>query len=815
MPAAARPASSDLSCRGKIRERINCACGKAEGLGTQGFIDADIANTVRTLRYQRIEGSDLRRQMSSRQRVRLISMAWGESYIGELFNYALPALLAPGNLPELVKEFDCEVVLVTEEAWFDRLRQHPSYRRIAEYCPIELRPVDEFVHRADAYGMALTFALFRGFEELGPAMLETYLVFFNTDFIMADGSLRSVARKIREGERLILSPSYCVVLEEVMPQLAARRDADGGVLAMPPREMAALAIRHRHNTIRGKTINQRLVSMARIDQFYWLVDENTLIGHQLPIAVVCMRPTRLLTEMRTFWDYGILSEACPGVTPCILGDSDDCLMIELRHADTAREQLSLGWPTPEQIARDLQLFITSDPIRVAGHTLVLHAGEIPAEFAVAKRRLDDYVESVLRLLPAELTDHIDHPIWAYHHDRFQQSRRDYLVERGLLTEDLLPAASQLPQLIFPAPTEPFKAGNGRVPQEKATQVSKLTRFIHRFARRTHKKLFGVAPHFSQLHPRWVDVQPILRPLASTPGERLLIVSSKGLEEALFQRVYASHVTVGDVIGATDRRPPSNAATRTAKPGLAVAPALEAISDVPRTLRIDDVDGLPVTLSFADGETSKSARLIRLELSWRDVLPQPAPSEQPLPDPVAKYLPEEPGDAPFDNDGETPVTAEFDLCICELSADDLRDVRALVRRLTPCVRTSGSILVFHLNRRFGAHPDVRMLILEDALALELPARFHFTGSELGAKAILDFHIAWGDLLSGRAPAIARGAVQLVRSVSRARRASRAVSADTTRPPDFLTSFVIEVSVTRAAAEAEPRVPSAKPRLRAET
>ena len=244
------------------------------------------------------------------------------------------------------------------------------------------------------------------------------------------------------------------------------------------------------------------------------------------------------------------------------------------------------------------------------------------------------------------------------------------------------------------------------------------------------------------------------------------MSSKGLEEALFQRVYASHVTVGDVIGVTDGRPPSSAARRTAKPGPAAAPGLEAVSDVPRTLRIDDVDGLPVTLSFTDGEASKSARLTRLELSWRDVLPQPAPSERPLPDPVAKYLPEEPGDArPFDNDDETPITAEFDLCICELSADDLRNIRALVRRLAPCVRTGGSILIFHLNRRFGAHPDARMLILEDALALDLPARFHFTGSELGAKAILGFHIAWGNLLSGRAPAIARGAVQLVRSVIR--------------------------------------------------
>src|SRR6185437_543345 len=291
--------------------------------------------------------------MTTRPRVRLISIAWGERYIADLFNIALPAVLAPDNLPALVERCDCEFVITTEAAWFERLRAHPMYLRLAQYCGIEFRPIDEFLTRQDAYGMALTYALFRGFEDLGPAMLDTYLVFFNADFIMADGSLRSLAEKMAAGERAILAPSYCVIAEEVAPKLEAMRHPETGVLALPTREMAALALKHRHNTIRGKTVNQRLFSLEWIDQFYWAIDENTLLGRQVPIALVCMRPTRVVTEMRTYWDYGILAEACPEVEPFVLGDSDDFLMIELRRAATAREQILLGWPTRQAIAQNM------------------------------------------------------------------------------------------------------------------------------------------------------------------------------------------------------------------------------------------------------------------------------------------------------------------------------------------------------------------------------------------------------------------------------------------------------------------------------
>ena len=48
-----------------------------------------------------------------------------------------------------------------------------------------------------------------------------------------------------------------------------------------------------------------------MDQFYWLLDEKTLLGRQLPIAIVGMRPERYVPEPTAFWDHGLMEEFCP------------------------------------------------------------------------------------------------------------------------------------------------------------------------------------------------------------------------------------------------------------------------------------------------------------------------------------------------------------------------------------------------------------------------------------------------------------------------------------------------------------------------
>src|SRR5262249_19250547 len=151
-----------------------------------------------------------------------------------LLNYTLASALAPGNLPALARTFDCTVVVVTEDAYFDAIRISPTGRAIQAICPLKLVALDDLVSHPWQSGMTLTHALFRGFEDLGPAMTETYILFLNSDFILADGCYERLIPRIKSEERVHLSPSYCAVAELVEPMLDERRT--DCALSIPARE---------------------------------------------------------------------------------------------------------------------------------------------------------------------------------------------------------------------------------------------------------------------------------------------------------------------------------------------------------------------------------------------------------------------------------------------------------------------------------------------------------------------------------------------------------------------------------------------------
>jgi hypothetical protein len=362
--------------------------------------------------------------------IRLITTVWGAAYLDELLDITLPAILAPGNLPSLVDRFACEFALVTERGFFAALRAHPVIRAIGDLCPVRLIPVDDLImYRRVLYGHVLTHALHRGFEDLGERVTETNLIFFNSDFVIADGGLRRIGEKIAAGERLIFAPSYCVFAETAAPLLRRAIDPSTGALALAPRAMAALALEHRHNTIRAKTINEQTLHMHISDQFYWRLDRDTLLGYQLPIAIVCLRPARPYHKPVSFWDFATLTGAAPDVPRCVLGDSDEFLMLELRSAGLYAEHLRLGPVTPEAVAPVLAGYMTPDQFEMGRYPLVLHAADLPDTVGSARRQLDAYVDRVYACLPVPAKSPYGHPIWTGLIGVYNASRRDWLLAR--------------------------------------------------------------------------------------------------------------------------------------------------------------------------------------------------------------------------------------------------------------------------------------------------------------------------------------------------------------------------------------------------
>jgi hypothetical protein len=440
--------------------------------------------------------------------IRLITAVWGQTYIDELLEFCLPALLAPGNLPALVKEFSCELVLVTEECLFDYVRRNRAFAAISELCPTRLVMIDDLVVSRNMYGHSLTFGLHRGFEDLGPKMCETNLLFFNSDFILADGSLDSVAKALRDGERLIFAPSYCVVAEDVAPLLRERIDPATGVLRLPPREMAAIAIPNRHYTIRGKTVNEPNYHMNIVDQFYWLVDGTALIGHQMPIAIVCMRPQRVYTDPVSFWDYATISMACPTARRHVLGDSDDFLMIELRSAKTYTEFLRIGGVTPEQVAKTLGEYMTSDQFEMGRYPLVLHSEDLPPEADAARRELKAYVDRVYAALPAKPVPHINHPYWSGLIDQFVENKHQWHQnhQSDLLHKQLMAEESRRIR------------GGAPLPVTVDATSARPANLVRRFAREAYDVFVGSLPRTGPANPYTSSLRHVIAILDGLLGD---------------------------------------------------------------------------------------------------------------------------------------------------------------------------------------------------------------------------------------------------------------------------------------------------------
>ena len=345
--------------------------------------------------------------------IRIVVFAWGKSYIDNLMERALSAALAPGNIPTLAKEFNCTLAVVTEEALFDYVREHPTIQRLEDFCKLRLIALDDLIAEPWQYGITLANALFRGFSELGSAMTETYILFLNADFILADGSYARLIPYIRSGHRAIVSPSYCANEEAVLPTLSAKFCPEDKCIALAPRDMANLILMNRHNTIIAKTVSQSEFHFRYSDQFYWEVNPDTLIGHQMPIALVAMRPEVELQEISTFWDWGVTYDFCPSRKLTVISDSDEFLMLELRNRDTHKELILAGPANDRDQALSMSAYITKYQIDNAQHKLTLHSGELPVDIENYRSLLANRVVRLLGNIKVK-PSHLNHLQWEYH-----------------------------------------------------------------------------------------------------------------------------------------------------------------------------------------------------------------------------------------------------------------------------------------------------------------------------------------------------------------------------------------------------------------
>ena len=306
---------------------------------------------------------------------------------------------------------DLEIAILTPARDIDTLESHDSFQRIKALAEIRYIDIDDLI--ADSYsGATLTLAYLRGVTDVGAAMVNQYFLFINSDLVLADGSLKSVARRVLEGPRVILANSIRATSEELEPRLHELMNRRSRALSIEPRQLVRMSISALHPTQISKIVNSDLCHSIHVNQFYWQLDSNTLISRHFLMFMLCLKPERVIEHIDAFCDYAFVPEFCPSGERVAMEDSDEFFALELQTRESERDFLRIGRASVAGIAESLSRWTTEDHRENAlRHTLTFHAEELPSNHATEIEVADRYIREISRHLSPDPQPIRHHPYW--------------------------------------------------------------------------------------------------------------------------------------------------------------------------------------------------------------------------------------------------------------------------------------------------------------------------------------------------------------------------------------------------------------------
>jgi hypothetical protein len=345
-------------------------------------IISDAALPVSALEPARIDPREIERAACARAELerpprsaKMLIPVWGERYISNFCELCLPSLLAPRNLPAFVAESELEVVVLTRQADIGLFLAAPSYQRLARLVPVRFIAIDDILtavfdptpqHTA---AMALTHAYFRGIRSCGDRATATDLIFWNGDFVAADGTFAALAEAIRAGSRCTMAPSLRAHLG-AKAELAAQIGSIKDVLSIAARPLVGIALRNLHPTTQAKIVNRAFGSIENPDRLYWQASDDVLLCHSFLPFMLHIRPEQVWDDINGFCDYAFVPEMVPHSPLGFEHYSDRICIVELqdaaREAEFLRDQpFSVSaaaksvdyWATQEHLAASKELFI--------------------------------------------------------------------------------------------------------------------------------------------------------------------------------------------------------------------------------------------------------------------------------------------------------------------------------------------------------------------------------------------------------------------------------------------------------------------------
>src|SRR5262249_17324053 len=141
----------------------------------------------------------------------------------------------------------------------------------SEICETRIHYVDHLI-TGHNYSTTITLAYAEAIRATREAMPDTCFLLLVSDYVVADGSFRSVIELVLSGRDGILVGNFQVVEEDALPWLTQLQQASPDVLVLTSRALMSWALTHLHPATVANTVNYPLMHNDHTNRLFWRVD---------------------------------------------------------------------------------------------------------------------------------------------------------------------------------------------------------------------------------------------------------------------------------------------------------------------------------------------------------------------------------------------------------------------------------------------------------------------------------------------------------------------------------------------------------------
>lgn len=251
-----------------------------------------------------------------------LTAVWGESYTRLFLDIALPAQLAPGNLPAFQDNTASRYVIFTTEKDAETIRSAPVFKPLSKAINVHIEIIERARHQPHDLMSACHK---RGIEMANAADAAAF--FLNPDLVFSDGSFATARRLAEAGTDVILITGIRTLKHGAMQALQSYRAHN--MLLVPPRALMQIALDHLHPLADSSWWDEGASDLIPAN-LYWRVSNEGIVARCFHLHPLMVYPQRKDATFFGTVDDDFVPAACPDAShDYIITDSDALLVIEL------------------------------------------------------------------------------------------------------------------------------------------------------------------------------------------------------------------------------------------------------------------------------------------------------------------------------------------------------------------------------------------------------------------------------------------------------------------------------------------------------